>query len=135
MSQPKGPTLVASIAALIALTLVVALTLKRFPGDSPPPASGVVAAPSVPGETVATAGKPGEATYTRLCSACHGSGAAGAPILGQKEAWEPRIARGMDALLQTVIAGKGAMPPRGTCGGCSDADLKSAIAYMVSRAE
>ena len=45
------------------------------------------------------------------------------------------FAQGMDALLQSAINGKNAMPPRGTCGTCSDDDLKAAIEYMVSKVE
>ncbi len=75
----------------------------------------------------------GEAVYTKACVVCHASGVAGAPKLGDKEAWKTRVALGMDALLNTAVNGKGAMPPRGTCGTCSDADLRAAIEYMVSK--
>ena len=60
---------------------------------------------------------------------------AGAPKFGDKAAWEPRIAQGIDAMLSTAINGKGAMPPRGTCMDCSDADLKAAIEYMISNSQ
>jgi cytochrome c5 len=96
-------------------------------------AETAVAAPAV--ADTAAAGADGEAIYGKACIACHASGAAGAPKLGDKAAWEPRIALGMDALLQTAISGKGAMPPRGTCGACSDDDLKAAIEYMLSKVE
>ena len=77
----------------------------------------------------------GEATYSKACVACHSAGVAGAPKFGDKAAWEPRIAQGVDALLSTAINGKGAMPPRGTCMDCSDADLKAAIEYMISNSQ
>lgn len=144
-----------SIAALIGVALLVALvyglTAGRFAGESYPEAPERVAARLAPiGEvntdatavaasapaaaSTASAG-PGEATYNRVCQACHATGAAGAPLLGNKEAWEPRIAQGMDTLLQTAINGKGAMPPRGTCADCSDDDLRAAIEYMVSKVQ
>ena len=95
--------------------------------------TSAVAAVSPADTPAAAAG--GEAIYSKACIACHATGAAGAPKLGDKGAWEPRIAQGMDAMLQTAINGKNAMPPRGTCGTCSDDDLKAAIEYMVSKAE
>jgi len=75
----------------------------------------------------------GIAVYKKACIACHDSGAANAPKLGDQAAWEPRIAQGIDRLLATSIAGKGAMPPRGTCADCSDKDLEAAIEYMLVR--
>lgn len=71
------------------------------------------------------------AVYTAKCAACHTTGAAGAPKLGDKAAWANRLGKGVDGLLATVISGKGAMPPRGACADCSDADLKAAIQYMI----
>lgn len=83
----------------------------------------------------AAGGKSGEEVYNAACVACHAAGVAGAPKLGDAEAWKPRIALGIDALLTTAINGKGAMPPKGTCMACTDADLRAAIEYMVSAAQ
>ena len=77
----------------------------------------------------------GQKTYKATCQACHASGAAGAPKLGDKEAWAPRIATGVDAMLAVAIKGKGAMPPKGACAACTDDDLKAAIEYMVSQSQ
>ncbi len=77
----------------------------------------------------------GEATYNTKCIVCHGSGVAGAPKFGDKAAWAPRIATGMDALLSSAINGKNAMPPKGTCMECSEEDLKAAIEYMTSKSQ
>lgn len=77
----------------------------------------------------------GQKTYQASCQACHASGAAGAPKLGDKAAWAPRIATGMDAMLAVAIKGKVAMPPRGACAACTDDDLKAAIEYMVSQSK
>ncbi|MCG6900617.1 MAG: cytochrome c5 family protein [Gammaproteobacteria bacterium] len=77
----------------------------------------------------------GQQIYQASCQACHATGAAGAPKLGDKEAWAPRIATGMDALLSSAINGKNAMPPKGACMSCSDEDLKAAIEYMVSQSQ
>ena len=77
----------------------------------------------------------GQKTYQTRCQACHASGAAGAPKFGDKAAWAPRIATGIDAMLAVAIKGKGAMPPKGACASCSDDDLKAAIEYMVSQSQ
>ena len=77
----------------------------------------------------------GQKTYQTSCQACHATGAANAPKLGDKEAWAPRIATGVDAMLAVAIKGKGAMPPQGACMSCSEDDLKAAIEYMVSQSQ
>ena len=84
---------------------------------------------------VADGGATGQKIYKQSCQACHANGVANAPKPGDKAAWAPRIATGMDAMLATAKKGKGAMPPKGTCMGCSDDDLKAAIEYMVSQSK
>lgn len=74
-----------------------------------------------------------EAIVDRHCQACHDAGLAGAPKLDDSENWAPRIASGIDAMTQTVITGKGAMPPKGTCFSCTDEQLKAAVEVLVSR--
>ena len=85
---------------------------------------------------LAQAERTGEEVYNGPCKICHMAGVAGAPKLGDKAAWAPRIAKGMDALMVSATKGtaKG-MPPRGTCMNCSDAELKAAIEYMTSKAK
>ena len=75
----------------------------------------------------------GEAIYKQSCMACHAAGVAGAPKLGDSEAWSPRIAKGTDALVQSVAKGLNAMPPKGGCMTCSDEELRGAVEYMVSQ--
>jgi cytochrome c5 len=75
----------------------------------------------------------GQSVYNSKCIICHGSGAAGAPKTGDSKAWQPRIEQGMDALLVSVVNGKGNMPPRGICTECSDSDLMDAIRFMISQ--
>jgi cytochrome c5 len=84
---------------------------------------------------ISDGGATGQKIYKQSCQACHANGVANAPKPGDKAAWAPRIATGMDAMLATAKKGKGAMPPKGTCMGCSDADLKAAIEYMVSQSK
>lgn len=73
----------------------------------------------------------GKAVYDKTCVACHASGVANAPKLGDKAAWAPRIAAGRDALVASVVKGKGAMPPKAGAANLSDDDIKAAVDYMV----
>jgi cytochrome c5 len=82
-----------------------------------------------------TALADGQKIYQNSCQACHATGAAGAPKLGDKDAWAPRIAQGMDVLVTNVMNGKNAMPPKGACGSCSEEDIKVAVEYMVSESQ
>ena len=75
----------------------------------------------------------GEKTYKATCFACHDVGVAGAPKLGDKAAWEPRIAAGKDALYHSSLNGKNAMPAKGGNAALSDADVKAAVDYMVGQ--
>jgi cytochrome c5 len=77
--------------------------------------------------------RSGEDVYNSNCMACHGTGAAGAPKTGDAAAWAPRIAQGMDKLLANATNGLNAMPPKGLCMACSEAELQGAIEYMVSQ--
>jgi len=83
------------------------------------------------GFTVASAqaGDP-PAKYNMYCIACHGTGAAGAPKAHDAAAWEPRLAVGIDGLVDSAKKGKNAMPPMGLCNDCSDAELKEIIEFM-----
>jgi cytochrome c5 len=71
----------------------------------------------------------GQAIYDANCAACHKNLK---PKLGDKAAWEPLIKQGEDALVASVIKGKGTMPPRGGKPKLSDDDIKAAVQYMES---
>jgi cytochrome c5 len=119
----------------------------------PPRTAAVPAAPAVheaasgpaatdagaakPAQTVAAAApsKAGETTYHSLCTGCHSIGAMGAPRYGDKAAWAPRIAQGMEALYHSALHGKNAMPAKGGNPSLSDADVKAAVDYMVAAAK
>ena len=73
------------------------------------------------------------AIYQQSCFACHASGAAGAPLLGDTEAWAARTEKGMDAVMGNVINGFNAMPARGMCMDCSDADLRAIVDFMIAQ--
>jgi cytochrome c5 len=69
--------------------------------------------------------------YQGACFACHATGALDAPKKGDAAAWKPRLAQGMETLHKHAIDGIRAMPPRGTCGDCSDDDILNAIKFMT----
>ena len=77
----------------------------------------------------------GKDLYAAACFACHGTGAAGAPILGDKAAWSARISAGDDALYTNAIKGKGGMPPKGGRADLSDDAIKSIVDYMVAESK
>ncbi|WP_298682404.1 c-type cytochrome, partial [uncultured Thiothrix sp.] len=77
----------------------------------------------------------GEKVYKGLCFSCHDMGIAGAPKLGDKAAWAPRIATGNDALYTSSLKGKNAMPAKGGNPALSDAEVKAAVDFMVSKAK
>ena len=72
-------------------------------------------------------------TYQMNCFACHGTGAAGAPLLGEAEVWEEKLAKGIEEIMANVINGINAMPARGLCASCSDDDLKALVDYIISQ--
>ena len=79
----------------------------------------------------AAAGGAAPALYGQVCAACHIAGVAGSPKFGDKAAWAPRLALGIDGLTASVIKGKGAMPPKGGSA-ASDAEIKAVVQYMVN---
>jgi cytochrome c5 len=110
-------------------------TAAAAPAPTPTPApEAPAAAPAAVAAAAAPAAAKTDAVpalYTQACAVCHAAGVANAPKLGDKAAWAPRLAAGIDGLTASVIKGKGAMPPKGgsTAG---DADIQAAVAYMVN---
>ncbi len=108
------------------------------PADTSSAAPAPVAAPA-PATPAPVAARSGKQVYDTACFACHATGAAGAPKLGDKAAWGPRIAQGMDTLVSHAINGfqgqTGVMPPKGTCAACSNDELKAAVKYMVDNSK
>lgn len=81
----------------------------------------------------------GQHVYKTACIACHATGIAGAPKLGDTGIWAERIAKGSDALYMSAIQGKkgagGIMPPKGGNLALSDEDVKAAVDYMVAQSK
>ena len=87
---------------------------------------------AAPAAAAAAGSRSGEQIYQATCVACHAAGVANAPRLGDKAAWAPRLALGLDGLLKSAIAGKNAMPPRAGSD-ASDTELARAIVYMANK--
>ncbi|MGH8620110.1 MAG: c-type cytochrome, partial [Burkholderiales bacterium] len=79
---------------------------------------------------------PGEATYRAACATCHDAGTAGAPRLGDRAAWAPRLKPGVEALYRVGLNGKPgtAMVAKGGYARLTDAEVRAAVDYMVTRA-
>lgn len=82
-----------------------------------------------------TAAKPrtAEVIVQQQCAQCHATGKGGAPKIGDREAWLPRMTQGVDALVRSAINGHGGMPPRGGKADLTDAELRGAIVYMFNK--
>lgn len=92
------------------------------PGGTAPQAAVAAKAPRDAAQVVQTS-----------CFSCHGTGAAGAPVIGQPIWKTLESEKGLDGLLQSAINGKGAMPPKGLCMDCSDDEIKAAIEYILAQ--
>lgn len=128
----EDPTLQAAIDERIAPVGHVVLK-----GQEPEPAAApaAAAAPAPVPETLS-----GPQVYNAVCHLCHAPpGVGGAPPLGDTAAWAPRIAQGMDVLREHALGGyqgkTGYMPPKGGRVDLSDAEITSAIQFMVDQAQ
>ncbi|MCL6555185.1 MAG: c-type cytochrome [Burkholderiales bacterium] len=78
-------------------------------------------------------GKGGEQVYRETCAACHDTGAAGAPRIGDKKAWAPRIREGKRMMVKMAIRGIRGMPPRGGNPALTDEEVERAVVYLLNR--
>ena len=78
-----------------------------------------------------------EQKYMASCFACHSTGAAGAPKVGEGMAaeWEPRLEKGIDTVMANAINGINTMPAKGLCFDCTDDDLKAIVEYMIENSQ
>ena len=114
------------------------------PATAPPAVAAAAPAPVVVATATTASAAPaaaaggsadGKAVYDQTCHVCHGTGVAGAPKFGDKAAWAPRIATGIETLHNAALKGLNAMPPRGGNMSLTDAQVKAAVDYMVSAAK
>jgi cytochrome c5 len=130
--EPKAPAAAQSAAATTATpAAVVAPAAAAVPVPAVASVAAATATATAAVATVAPAAKAdAKPALYAVCGACHEAGVAGAPKLGDKDAWASRTG-GVDGLSASVIKGKGAMPPRGGSAGTDD-EIKAVVAYMLS---
>ena len=78
-----------------------------------------------------------EQKYMASCFACHSTGAAGAPKVGagMMSEWEPRLEKGLDAVVANAINGVNAMPAKGLCFDCNEDDIRALVEYMLETSQ
>lgn len=134
------------LLALSFATLLAACGKQESAPEAAAPATPEAVAPAPAAVEQQDEAKPEEAAndvgkkvFGAVCSMCHASGTAGAPRLGDKADWGPRVAQGMDVLYKHSLEGftgeKGMMPARGGSTTLSDDDVKAAVDYMVAKAQ
>lgn len=109
--------------------LILAISILAACGDPGAAGSGgnaEVASRDLVPQDAALAG-----LYNRSCRSCHTVAATGAPLTGDADAWAPRMARGMDAMITSVVEGAGGMPPLGLCSDCDVDEFEALIAFMA----
>jgi len=105
-------------------------------GEVPASANAAPAsASSAPAAASTAKARPGDQVYQQVCAMCHAAGLMSAPKLGDKAAWQPRVAQGVPTLYQHAENGIRTMPARGGNASLSDAEVKAAVDYMVGRAK
>ena len=145
MSKPMSKNAV-SLLAVFGLGIMLSLTghaltdkqKKEIEARVKPAGSVCLEGDNSCGGAVAAAGgkpKSGEEVYTATCHLCHDAGVGGAPKMGDKGAWKPRIAQGADTLHKHAIGGLNAMPPKGTCAACSDDEIIAAVDFIVAKSK
>ena len=85
--------------------------------------------------SVSASDDAGQSVYAKSCAACHDSGVMGAPKVGDKNAWAPLIAEGVEVLSQNATKGIGKMPPKGGNMQLSDDEVQAAVEYMVEKSK
>ena len=82
--------------------------------------------------TAATPPRSGKQIVEAQCTTCHGTGVGGAPKIGDRNAWTPRVSKGLDTVVASAVHGHGAMPPRGGMADLTDVEVRSAVLYMFN---
>jgi len=86
-------------------------------------------------ETASSGPRSGSEVYDAVCMACHTTGAAGAPVIGDAGAWAPRVDQGMETLISHAINGFNAMPAKGGCANCPDEEIQAAVEHIVAESK
>jgi len=135
--------LVSALALLATVLFLVAAligVISRVPSDDgsrkdvavieriKPVARVAIAVPKPAGAEIKLTGQE---VYNKVCVACHAAGVLGAPKVGAKELWEPRLAQGLTGLVNNAVTGIRAMPAKGGNPSLTEANIHDAIVYML----
>lgn len=135
--DPLAQKEVVSRIAPIARVAVAGQDNSTLAAPAAAPAAAGGAAPAA--ATAAGADLTGDQAFGQVCTACHTAGIAGAPKVGDKAAWAPRIAQGVATLHKHALEGfqgkAGYMPPKGGRADLSDQSIMNAVEYMVSQSK
>jgi cytochrome c5 len=141
IKTPRQLAIVVALAFAVPITLIVLvsqLVTGVSPGGTPEPQDDVLKRILPVGQvTLADTSAPkdsqsGEQVYQAVCKTCHEAGLVGAPKLGDKSAWAPRVKTGVAALYDSALKGKNAMPPKGGNQNLSEAEVQRAVVYMAN---
>jgi len=125
-----------ALAGLLMLTATTTLAMGSRPkADDEATATRIQPVARVEmaaGASAAKGSRSGEEVVNGACGACHTAGVAGAPKIGDKATWAPRLAQGLDGLVKSATAGKNAMPPKGGAD-VSPLELARAIVFMANK--
>ena len=130
--RPLGEVSIAAPTHAATPVAVVAPPSETPAATTAAPATTTVAAAEPVQAQTGAVSKVGEKTFNAICTGCHSTGALGAPKLGDKAAWAPRIAQGMEVLYNSALKGKNSMPAKGGNPSLSDADVKATVDYIVA---
>ena len=107
--------------------------IKMAISDFEPPLSMEKSLPPVSADAKPV--HPGKASYEKSCAVCHATDAMGAPVVGNKAAWEAVIKQGTDTVYSNAINGKNGMPPKGGSMALSDDKIKEIVDYMIEESK
>jgi cytochrome c5 len=147
IQTPKQLVVVVVLAFLIPILLIVIVVQMvtgglRVEAGGPAMSEDAVAQRLKPvgnvvlAEASSTTGvRSAEQVVNTVCQTCHGAGLVGAPKIGDKAAWQSRLAQGVGALHAHAIKGIRAMPPKGGNPSLSDAEVSAAVDYMLKQSK
>jgi cytochrome c5 len=135
-SQTTAAPMAAAAAPMAAANVATVTTAAAPKAPAPATPAASATTPVATAAPAASSGKSdGKGVYEKVCAVCHAAAIAGAPKFGDKSAWAPRIATGIDTLHTSALKGKNAMPPKGGNLALPDADVMAAVDYMVAAAK
>ena len=140
IKTPKQLLVTSILAFVVPVFIIIGLVMYVSSGNKP--AAGADNLEKAVAERIQKVGsvelrdanrplRTGEEVFKAQCSACHAAGVAGAPKFGDAAAWAPRIQTGFDALVQSAMKGKNAMPPQ-SGGDFNDTEIARGVAYMAN---